>query len=191
MSSPEQGLERSEYAHYEQLVATVDRFFARVAERYSASMACETGCSDCCHADLTVTKVEGEYIASRIAGLPDATRTSLRARAEGTFRGRCLMLDDDGRCAIYAFRPLVCRTHGLQVRMRSPKGLPMLETCFRNFTDGAALPSADQLDQETLSTALLQVEVAHARASGRAPGTRVSIVDAVLGSEVSTNRGPT
>lgn len=142
-----------------ELTAKIDGFFARVETRHGDDMQCQTGCSDCCHARLTVTTVEADAIRAHVAGKPIVL---------GTDPDRCVALDAAGRCQIYDARPVVCRSHGVPIRMREGS-LPVIRNCFRNFTHTE--PAADcVLDQQTLSTLVLAVD----RAAGH-DGTRIDL----------------
>ncbi|MFN7955340.1 MAG: YkgJ family cysteine cluster protein [bacterium] len=162
---------------YRELTAKVDAFFARVQARHADDMLCGSGCHDCCHVQLSVTSVEAATIRARAATLPQATRDRLAARAAREDPERCAALEDDGRCAIYDARPLVCRSHGVPIRQREPGGAATVSTCFRNFTErGAAAADPDcVLDQTTLSTLLLAIDAAHAGETGGAPGARIAL----------------
>jgi Fe-S-cluster containining protein len=155
---------------FEELACKVDAFFARVAERHGADMQCATGCSDCCRVRLTVTAVEAAAIRAHVAGWSADQRRNL---AETGAADGCAALDPAGRCRIYPARPLVCRSHGVPIRMRQG-GLPVIQTCHRNFTHTAADPDC-VLDQETLSATLLAVDAAAANAAGADPGLRQRI----------------
>jgi hypothetical protein len=140
---------------FEELADKVDAFFARVSVRHGTDMQCETGCSDCCHVRLTVTAVEAAAIRAHATTWPREQRRDL---AEVGPVDRCAALDPAGRCKIYDARPLVCRSHGVPVRLRRG-GLPVVEACHRNFRRTA--PDADcVLDQTTLSATLLAVDAA-------------------------------
>jgi hypothetical protein len=135
------------------LHAKVDAFFARALARHGDDMECRTGCSDCCRVRLTITGVEAAAIRDEVAGWPAAERRALAAAGP---EDRCAALDDAGRCRIYAARPIVCRSHGVPIRMRRG-GLPVVESCFRNFT--RTEPAADcVLDQTTLSALTLAID---------------------------------
>lgn len=167
-------------ARLAELAARVDAFFARVHGAQANEMRCEDGCAACCAAELTVTGVEAAAISAHVSGLPAAERAALAARAQGPVdpaRPRCAALDDADRCGIYAARPLVCRSHGLPIRSRDGRGLPVVDACSLNFTTQgpAAVPAADVLDQTTLSTVLLAVDAAHAAATGRVAGERTPL----------------
>jgi len=140
-------------SRYHELVAKIDGFFARVTTRHGDDMQCSTGCSDCCHVRLSVTRAEAEAIRTLVAGMPSEQR---RALAVETSAEVCAALGPDGRCRIYEARPFVCRTHGAPIRM-TRNSLPVIESCFRNF--GATTPDPDcVLDQTTLSALTLAVD---------------------------------
>lgn len=166
---------------YAAVVAKVDAFFARVAGRYASAMECAAGCDDCCHVQLSLVGVEADAVRAHLASMPPEARARLRARADAPREGRCIALEDDGRCAIYEARPLVCRSHGVPVRVREGRRLPMVDACPRNFREAgpAAVDPDCVLDQETLSTMLHAVDVEHGRATGRAPGVRTLLVEIV------------
>ncbi len=150
-----------------ELTRKADAFFVRVAERHGTDMQCASGCSDCCHVRLTITEVEAAAIRAHVAGWPAERRRALAvARSSDS---RCAALDDAGRCKIYDARPLVCRTHGVPIRM-GQGALSAVHACHRNFT--RITPDADCiLDQATLSAMLLAVDAAEARtaSAARAP----------------------
>jgi uncharacterized protein len=141
-----------------ELTRKVDAFFVRVTERHGADMQCATGCSDCCHVRLTITGVEAAAIRALVTGWPDARRRDLAATGP---TDRCAALDPAGRCKIYEARPLVCRSHGVPIRLRRG-ALPVVQSCHRNFTRTTPDPDCI-LDQTTLSATLLAVDAAEPR----------------------------
>jgi uncharacterized protein len=153
-----------------ELVAKIDAFFARVEARHGADMQCGSGCSDCCHVRLTITGVEAQAIRDEVASWPVERRRALAPSHSGGPADRCAALDDAGRCKVYAARPLVCRSHGVPVRLG---GLPVLPQCGHNFT--RTQPAADcVLDQQTLSAILLAID----KAAGN-DGSRFELADLV------------
>jgi Fe-S-cluster containining protein len=100
-------------AEYRALVVKVDAAVDAAAARAGDQVTCHAGCSSCCVDGLSVLPVEAFAIAAHTAvhGLP---RSRTRA-GDG-----CVFLDDDGRCVVYAARPLLCRTHGLPLRTSTP-----------------------------------------------------------------------
>ena len=161
-------------SRYPELAAKVDGFFARVQARQGAEMACDTGCSHCCHTRLTVTGVEAAAIVEHVGSWSPAQRAALAANVAGAAPDRCTALDGGGRCLIYAARPIVCRSHGAPVRLREAHSLPVVSACRDNFV-GAGPGAADPdciIDQETLSAMTLAVD----RDAG-GDGSRSELVD--------------
>jgi Fe-S-cluster containining protein len=169
-----------------ELFAKVDAFFARTGEAFPApsGITCHAGCNDCCQQRLSVTAIEAEVIEEGLAGLAPTVRQALSARARSP-EPQCPALLD-GRCAIYAFRPVLCRTHGLPIRYANgaeggPRRLPVMgahvDACPRNYAgrDLASLPTSAVLDQATVSTVLGALDAARADELGRERGKRVDL----------------
>ena len=177
-------------AEYRALVAKVDAFFARVHDRYGAKMRCAAGCSECCGVQLTLSPVEAEELSRHLAGLPREATARLAARAEALrgASGPCPALEADGRCGVYAARPLICRTHGVPMRLPRPSSLPVLEdrdsgmaVCHLNFTD-VALSAVDAdcvLALESIDS-ILAVVNARACGEGRDRLERIPIGDVLF-----------
>lgn len=141
----------------------VDAFVARVEARHRDELRCAPGCDGCCRVRLTVTGVEATRLARHVAALPAAARAALAAtvaRPVDPADVRCAALDDAGRCAVYEARPLVCRSHGVPIRLRGPDGAPRIEACALNFVEAGPAAAAPEcvLDQQTLSATLLTID---------------------------------
>ncbi len=165
------------------LVRKVDAFERDVRSRRASDMACRSGCSACCRVQLTVCDVEAALVREGLAMLDADARTRLDARldAEGA---ACVFLEGDGRCAVYASRPLVCRTQGLPLRY--PTGtLPVEATlargrgtgepitwCPLNFTQ--ASPGADDVLDAARVDAMLALSN---REAGGHPERRTALAD--------------
>lgn len=128
----------------------VDHHAARVMGHYLAHFACKRGCTGCCQTERTVSDVEYEALRLAVARLPAPTRARLVEAAAGT---PCPLLLDGG-CAVYADRPVICRSHGLPLVMEE-----QLDVCPLNFTGGdiAALPREDVLSIDVVTTILVAV----------------------------------
>lgn len=167
-----------------ELFARVEAFHARVRARHPDALACRAGCDDCCHVQLTVTALEASILRDHLRELPAEARRALAESARAPDEDRCPALDRDGRCRVYAARPLVCRAHGLPFRFQSPdsegkRSLPMIDACPKNFV-GMELEALDPtlvLDQTTLSTILGALAAAHADAAGTPRGERVALTE--------------
>ena len=145
---------------YRELAAKVDAFFDRVQARHGLSMKCNSGCHHCCHVRLSVTRVEADAIRAEVAGWTAERKRALAENVAAAAADRCAALDAGGRCLVYAARPIVCRSHGAPIRMRDPRGLPVIQACHENFTaQGPGAADADCiLDQTTLSAMVLAVD---------------------------------
>ncbi len=102
---------------YENLLARVDVTCAEIVSRRAADLACRVGCSTCCHVQLTLSPVEADSVRLSLAALEAGARERVRARAAALPEDApddtpCVLLEEDGACAIYSARPLVCRTQG-------------------------------------------------------------------------------
>lgn len=137
------------------LAAKVDAFVARVEAHHGAELRCGPGCASCCEVRLTVTGVEAAAVRAWAATQPEATRAALAAGGAAAAPHRCAALDDDDRCRIYPVRPLVCRSHGVPIRL-GRGAAASITACALNFTTaGPAAARADcVLDQELVSTTL-------------------------------------
>ena len=91
---------------YREFTGLVDGLCADLSDRYRDRMACRLGCSECCTA-ITVQPIEAAAIADWTAASGQPIEP---ARADG--QESCAFLRG-GACAVYAARPLICRTHGL------------------------------------------------------------------------------
>lgn len=180
-------------AHLDALFAKVEGFFTAAKAREGADITCHAGCSDCCRR-FTVTGLEAEVISEGLAGLTAARREELSARARDDTTTVCPALDEGGRCAIYAHRPVICRTHGLPIRFteeHAGRSLPMLDACPKNFVgrDLAGVSPASVMDQTTLSTILGALDAADADERGRVRGQRVGIVELLAMQEADARGG--
>lgn len=124
-----------------QLRARVDAHFDQALARSPAAFQCAAGCDACCHVRIGVFAVEAAPIRqalARLAATDPALRTRVRVQADDpAHQDRCALLVD-GRCAIYAERPLICRSHGLPIAVPDPtdaSGKLRLDHCPLNFQD--------------------------------------------------------
>ena len=148
------------------LAERVDADFAAIHARQAAQMQCQAGCSACCRARLSITRVEEAFIRRGMAAFSDERRAELSARTGEENREMCPALDGDGRCGIYPFRPLICRSYGVPLRHRRPVALvnpPVIDVCDLNFAETSLkiLPSGDVFDQTALVEELETIDRDH------------------------------
>lgn len=167
-------------AEYAALVAKVDAFTRAAFEAGRADMACRRGCSSCCEVSLTVNPVEAAALRQALERLDADERARIAARASAA-ADRCVMLEDDGSCAAYAARPLVCRTQGFALRyppgfipvdaVRARSSAGEVTHCPLNFTEREP-EAAHVLDAERVDQILALVNVRFAREHGLDPEAR-------------------
>ena len=121
----------------------IDDGVVPVAKRYAHHIQCAPGCSDCCHQTFRVSEIEGQLLREGLAALPEADREEILARARAyapDTRVPCPVLDDAGRCRLYAHRPRICRKYGIP--LWHPDRPHEVKTCPKNFV-GATDVDAD------------------------------------------------
>lgn len=113
--------------------------FAAADARSPGALACRSGCSQCCRVRFGVFGVEAEPIARALAELErddPELRARVRAQADDPTHDACALLVDD-RCTVYEARPLICRSHGLAVRVRDEGGT-RIDVCPLNYRSAPA-----------------------------------------------------
>jgi hypothetical protein len=186
---------------YRALLDKVSAFTDVTSARRHADFSCRAGCDACCQAWLTVNPVEAEAVLSRLAALSDAARQRVRRRgerelareAEGTAQPRCAMLEEDGRCAVYEARPLVCRTQGHALlyprdllaknTIRARRAQGDITYCPLNY-QSAPPEAADVLDAELVDKLLAVVSHRHASARRLSSLERYGLSALAAGSSV-------
>jgi Fe-S-cluster containining protein len=172
---------------YRELTAKVDAFFTRVRTRHATDMRCGSGCDSCCRTRLTITGVEAQALRAHVTAMPDDERARLAEVARRPYDPadmRCAALEDDGRCLVYDGRPIVCRSHGVPVRVygeANGRRFPIIDSCPLNFATGPERADPDCiLDQETLSATLIAIDAEDADARGRERGQRVPLAELLV-----------
>jgi Fe-S-cluster containining protein len=149
----------------------MDAAYAAVAGHYG--FICN-GCEDnCCRTRFRHhTLIEYAYLQKGFAGLDSVWRRAVGVRAREyrqalqaaetastPFRHWC-PLNHEGRCILYAFRPMICRLHGLPHHLRHPvRGLIQGPGCHVFEAQCPAVP-ARPLDRSNLYKSLAGLEQA-------------------------------
>lgn len=156
------------FARYRTLVEKVDAHAERAISSLGDGMRCALGCTACCRQDLRVSRVEADHIVDHLRRTGRELPTSDAARgplddhdafeALVDSRAPCVFLGPGGACAIYEVRPIICRSHGLPVRIDG-----MTDACPLNFVErrgesGLDLPDGDVLSLDTTNVILTAVD---------------------------------
>lgn len=160
------------WARYLVLLVKVTDFWDRAVDAQPRAFACRAGCAGCCLPGLSVLPVEAAALRAHLAGLADPDRERLLTRLDaGSPRASCAFLADD-LCLVYPARPVICRTHGLALRVED-----RVDHCPLCYTEEAPRPEAI-LSLETLNTLLVLVNRHWLIAQGLAPeAPRVALED--------------
>ncbi|GAM09775.1 flagellin N-methylase [Geobacter sp. OR-1] len=139
-------------ANYYSLVNKVDDLCRQIETEFSDQLACHSGCSSCCR-HITLAWVEAMALATALQKLPPNEVEAIRLRAQyAKPNGPCPLLVDD-RCAMYDYRPIICRTHGLPI-LREEAGKGLIDYCPSNFQGVETLPGNAVIDLDRLNTLL-------------------------------------
>jgi uncharacterized protein len=180
---------------YERFLADVDRMVLRLEGRYRSHLTCRAGCADCCQVHVSVFPVEAARLAGAVRELPASTRTVIRRQAaeatsEANASDPCPLLVED-RCAVYAARPVICRTQGLPLLLESGDGSPEVDFCPLNFSAPGAtddLEDAYLVDLETLNRSLAIVNLEFCARAGKS--LRESGIRKLIGALILEQTGP-
>ena len=114
-------LERARFVHN-----VVDEYNQKVFSHpiVKEMMPCKSGCTGCCHTQVSVTEDEADLLAHNISNgieinYKSLERQSLAGNDSSAFfaipykERRCVFLDGNGSCKVYKDRPSVCRTNAV------------------------------------------------------------------------------
>jgi len=167
--------------NYRALLAKVDEMTAGISTAHAAHITCHRGCDSCCR-HLSLSLVEGVALAEALSSLPEDKACFLREKAKAaTADGPCPLLDN-GECALYVHRPIICRTHGLPILVSEGDG-QRIDFCPLNFRNVQTLPGDAVVALERLNTILAVVNkffVTEYHAAGTSGKDRLSIAEALL-----------
>ena len=161
------------------LASDITRRFDAIREHNRTRMQCGEGCTDCCRCRLSLTRVEAEHLRRGLKTLPLEARRELSARATAGTTGMCPALDTSGRCQIYRWRPLVCRSQGAPLRYRHPVPLiqpDIVDVCDKNFV-GVNPASEDVIDHTGVLDSLAEIDADYCDERGMPRGHRIPLAD--------------
>lgn len=151
------------------LFAQMDAAYDRAAAK--AGFVCN-GCEDnCCRTRFYHhTLVELLYLQSGLAALPPLRQRRIRERARAAARQAEALerdsrpvrvmcpLNEQGRCTLYAHRPMICRLHGIPNTLRRPDGRILTGPGCVDYYLRCGPAGGDPLDRTPLYTAMADLE---------------------------------
>jgi Fe-S-cluster containining protein len=187
-------------AQIEQLFACMDQAYRQAAG--AAGFACR-GCEQNCCRTLFHhhTLAEYLYLKTGLARMPDAVQDGIVRRAAAALervhstgeggRPPPLMcpLNEQGRCVLYAHRPMICRLHGLPHLLRRPDGKTQTGPgCDDYYRQCGTVPN-ESLDRTPHYTAMARLEKGLRRQLGFDGRIRMTIAQMVMGELLEESSG--
>lgn len=171
---------------YRALVERVDRFAVEVVGRNRRDIVCGPGCADCCGRTFSVFAVEADNLRMGFDALPEEARRIIVANCSSSVRNNPCPVLHEGTCLLYAYRPIICRTHGLPLVSEhiTVLGRRVTTLCERNFVglpDPSAIPLQYVLDLDRLNAALTAVNMMYMKLLAAGRVERVWLRDILTG----------
>jgi Fe-S-cluster containining protein len=165
-------------ANYRQLIQRIDTHISGLHNRHPDAIACKKGCDACCRR-LTLFPIEAFCLAAAYEHLEDTVKQQI-AQQINTRPQTCPLLIDHN-CALYASRPVICRTHGYPVTMEKEGGIEV-DFCPENFSGATGFDQEDLLSLDTLNTMLFAINRQFTAAIDTDPPLpeRIDIADALF-----------
>ncbi len=173
--------------NYLNFVDKVDGLCRTIEKEYVENIACRRGCDGCCR-HISLFPVEAVNLAQGLLRLPEKDAIQIREKARAASPdGPCPLLED-GACRLYAFRPIICRTHGLPILTRE-FGNPTIDFCTKNFREIESLPGRAVIDLDLLNTSLAAINALFVARFFTCPPEkeRLTIAEALLLHQDSTD----
>jgi len=144
-----------------QLRRRVDDHFDAAIARSPEGFACRPGCWSCCRPRFSVFEIEALGIREALAELEPALRERIREQGRDASLGHCALLVE-GRCSVYAQRPMICRSHGLAIVTEDGQ----VDHCELNYVE-VEVPRASVLVLEAINRPLSVMAEMHTSGGGR------------------------
>jgi len=166
--------------NYRNLAARVDALCCRIAREYMDCLACREGCDDCCR-HISIFPVEAAALSMGLRELPKDEGARIRELARAASANACPLLEN-GRCLLYAARPIICRTHGFPL-LADREEAKAIDFCPKNFIGTSSFPAAAVIDLDRLNTTLAAINAVFTASSCFSPRSsqeRLTIAEALL-----------
>lgn len=160
---------------YDQLTRGLSGQIERLAERLEQigwCLHCRPGCADCCVA-FSVFPLEAAIIAARAADLVAGLTAAQPAPAPDV----CVLLEN-GRCRIYPFRPIICRSQGLPLAYVDEERQSVeVSACLINFPEGTEFTMEELLFLDEINRRLAALNIAYCRDHRLDAGRRLPLAE--------------
>ena len=167
--------------NYQALVGKIYALCREIILASGDAIACRKGCDGCCRY-FSVFLVEAYAIAEAVANLEPDRAALVRDRARSALDGDSCPLLDAGSCMLYNQRPIICRTHGLPILMKTGE-VTTIDFCPMNYRHADSIEGRHIIDLDRLNDTLAAINSLFMKNkfSGILPPTqRLTIAEAVL-----------
>ncbi|MDD2320574.1 MAG: YkgJ family cysteine cluster protein [Geobacteraceae bacterium] len=167
--------------NYNNLVARIDDLCAGIQSACGDNIQCRKGCDSCCR-HFSIFWVEAVSMAHVLAEMPSERFRSLRQKAQSFAEHDVCPLLEDGVCALYSARPIICRTHGLPILTRNGTA-QLIDFCPQNFVQAETISGKWVIDLDQLNNTLAAINALFVTQyfNGTPPPTeRLTIADALF-----------
>lgn len=187
---------------YREVRAEFAREFERNRALHGARIHCGPGCSDCCHQLFQITEIEAAEVSRGVALLDEQTAARLRTRAAAYIEARRALVSatgepeawgslpptgarlacpalENGICAIYEHRPLMCRKFGIP--LWNPDRPGRVYACELNFRAGDEIVDPDLIQIQTaIHDKWKQTQAAYNQAGGFRDSEPITVARAMV-----------
>jgi uncharacterized protein len=146
---------RAVLRQYRKLQTYCDTWFKAIVKKYPRDFVCKKGCGECCVLN-GVCMLEAYSMTRAIKKTPLKKIKPNRKPSNGI----CVFLHDEF-CSVYAYRPIICRTHGLPIKSAFIQS-NYLDCCPKNSARGlsARLAPEDVFPLDVVNENLMRLNLA-------------------------------
>jgi hypothetical protein len=177
----------------------MDRCYQLVADHYGFNC---TGCEDnCCHSlFFHHTLVEYGHLRKGFRTLAPAVQRELKRRArqyaqqiphaafKQTAPRPICPLNDNSQCLLYAFRPMICRLHGLPHEIRRPGSSAVVGRGCHVFGEQCGTDVNLRLNRTPLYGQMASLEMTLRQTLGSNPKIKMTVADMLCTFEPACER---
>ena len=99
---------------YDSFLINLDKKISKYNDLHKDFICCRKGCSHCCEkGDYPISEVELEYLMLGYSKLNYDMRIKIQDNIKILEKGGACPFLLENCCAVYKYRPIICRTHGL------------------------------------------------------------------------------
>ena len=175
----------------ETLFDAMDREYNRIAGAYGFTC---TGCADnCCQTRFYHhTLLESTYLAKGFHTLVKTDREKIATRAEKVVKqseeaDACsdsvrlwCPLNEEGMCLLYAYRPMICRLHGIPHELKRPGQTPRMNPGCDDFHDRYGQGNHIAFDRTPFYAGMVELEQRLRQAVGCSDRLKLTVAEMIL-----------